>query len=385
MNITFINCTINYPYSFSANNSKIGLFAKGIKKVDKHIGVTVINTYFGKVPQEKEGRSFCHDGISVLTYKNLGNKILMLIKNTVKTLKYIANNKEDKRILILCGGHFLIQNLFTIFARYKGYKVGYIYQEWHRGFKESSLKQLNYYLMDTLIPKAVNFVLPISEFLIEKTKPYNNVYFKLPIIGNFDIAKVSDFKPFQNNYFVYCASIAYYDVATLIVDAFSLFLERGKEGYSLCLVLYGDKAKINQLTSYIELKNLKNHVVILASLSDEDLFACYCNASALLIPLNPDVITEKARFSQQIAEYLSSKRSIITTPVGEINHYFKDKENLIVTDYSIEGFYGALKYVSENESEILEIGSRGYEFGKKNFSYVSVAKDFLNFLYITYP
>ena len=384
MNIIFINCTSNYPYSFSANNSKIGLFAKGIKTTNKDINVTIINTSFGKVPQEVKDKDFHHKGIRVITYKNYGYKFLMLLRNIFKACNDIARNKKSKNILILCGGYFPIQYLYLIVGKFNGYKIGYIYQEWHRGFKESIIKQINYYMMDTLFPKASDFVLPISEFLIEKTKPYNKVYFKLPIIGDFHVPQISNFRPTEKNYFVYCASIAYYDVAILIVDAFSKFLENGKEDYSLCLVLYGDKIKISQLSSYINKKNLKSNVIILSSLSDEDLFACYCNASALLIPLNPNIITEKARFSQKIAEYLSSKCVIITTAVGEINHYFTNKDNLIISNYSIEGFYLALKYVSENKQKIREIGLRGYEFGKKNFSYKSVADEFLQFLNVTY-
>ena len=385
MNITFINCTTNYPYSFSANNSKIGLFAKGIKIANENIKVTVVNSSFGKVPQETEDKDFHHKGVRVITYKNSGNKLLMLLRNIFKACNAIAQNKENKNILIFCGGHFLIQCLFSIVGKFSGYKTGYIYQEWHRGFKDSIIKRINYYMMDTLFPKISDFVLPISEFLIEKTKPYNNIYFKLPIIGDFQVSQTSNFRPTKKNYFVYCASIAYYDVATFIVDAYSLFIKSGKDNYSLCLILYGDKAKINQLVTYIEKKNLKDNIIILSALSDEDLFACYCNASALLIPLNPDVITEKARFSQKIAEYLSSQRTIITTAVGEINHYFTNKENLIMANYSVNDFCEALKYVSENELETHDIGLRGYDFGKKNFSYDTVAREFLHFLNITYP
>ena len=62
----------------------------------------------------------------------------------------------------------------------------------------------------------------------------------------------------------------------------------------------------------------------------------------LLIPLDPNSLADIARFSQKIAEYVSTSRPIITSNVGEIPYYFKDKENAIICEYSAKSYADAM-------------------------------------------
>ena len=95
----------------------------------------------------------------------------------------------------------------------------------------------------------------------------------------------------------------------------------------------------------------------------------YANALALIIPLDPGNIQDEARFSQKIAEYLSSGSPIISNNVGEIRYYFKDKENIILCDYDIDGFVEVFKWVTRNPDKAKQIGVNGLNLKKKEFDY----------------
>ena len=71
----------------------------------------------------------------------------------------------------------------------------------------------------------------------------------------------------------------------------------------------------------------------------------YKNAKALLIPLRP-ITQDEARFPHKIGEYLASGNPAISTNYGEIKHYFKDQETMLIADsYQINDFAGKMQYI----------------------------------------
>ena len=105
----------------------------------------------------------------------------------------------------------------------------------------------------------------------------------------------------------------------------------------------------------------------------------YRRGLALIIPLDPYYDQDKARFSQKIAEYLSTKSAILTNKVGEINCYFKDDE-IITCEFNKESFAKTFKWIELHPEECKTTGIKGFERGNKEFCYKIVGKKLYYFL-----
>ena len=112
----------------------------------------------------------------------------------------------------------------------------------------------------------------------------------------------------------------------------------------------------------------------------ETLLNYYLNASALLIPLRPN-IQDKARFPQKISEYVISGNPIITTKYGEVINYFEDSVNALIADeYDVNLFSKKMEYIIKYPEKSLEIGLGGKEVGMKYFNYKNYSSSLYNLL-----
>lgn len=186
----------------------------------------------------------------------------------------------------------------------------------------------------------------------------------------------------QNNsekYFLYCAGIGYKHALNFVLDSFSLAFANSADIH-LHLVLSGSQDEIMDYYENIE-KSLKNKISILTHLPYNCLIKEYANAQGLLIPLFEDCITDVARFSQKISEYLTSKRPILSTKVGEVNFYFMNGENMYISESgNINSYANLMKQVIANPDEAEKIGEKGYEYGKRFFDYHVLSNQLHNFM-----
>ena len=375
MNIIFCGCTNNYPDAFSANNTKFGLLSKGLVE-NSDVNVTILNEcFFANSPSEKDD-DIVHDGIRVITFRNIGHRNLWKIINFFRTFKLLLTQRTAESVLIISCGNFTPRFFYILFGKMCGYKVGYVFHEYHRGFEHGVFEKMWAYLKDTLFPKMCDFTLPISEFLVKESLKYNKNYFKLPIIADFEKRLTSTYLPSTKPYFCYCASAGYFDAVKLIVDSFSLLNHESM----LCMVLTGSSHQKRKVYDYLDNKGLTSQVVIVSNLSDEDLFSCFSNALGLLIPLNPNKITDIARFSQKIAEYLSSKAPVISTNVGEIPYYFHNQKDMLVADFTESSLVKAMEFCINNPELSKQIGREGYSLGLMHFSHKVVASEMVKYL-----
>ena len=136
----------------------------------------------------------------------------------------------------------------------------------------------------------------------------------------------------------------------------------------------------NDYEKLIRNSNLNGYIIIKHNVSNEDLVSIYKSAIGLLIPLNPNRVTEKARFSQKIAEYLSTKTPIVTTLVGDNVMYFKDKENAFITEYNPLSISETMCYIANNIGVASMVGENGFRTGETEFSNIKVMRSLREFL-----
>lgn len=153
-----------------------------------------------------------------------------------------------------------------------------------------------------------------------------------------------------------------------------------KGNSKLVLIINGSQENLDELSNKIHSLPNSSNVELLSKLPYEQLFKLFSGARLLLIPLKQNDIPEVARFSQKTAEYLSTARPILTTNVGEMKYYFRDKVNALVIDYDIEQLADCFHWCDNNLKCLDEIGLKGFKFAKDNFDVHIITQRFIEFL-----
>lgn len=374
LNIVFISCTDSYPHKFSANNTKIGLLAKGLIKFNDR--VTIVNKYYGHNNTSDSKKNIT--GVDVFDYKTYKSKIFTSIWNLYKVIRDLKKirRRDVKNIAIITCSSFIHNLVLIIALKIYGYKISSLIQEWSHAQKVPLLYKVNGWMHSYLIGYLVDSILPISEYIINKTRHFNKPFLKLPICAEFGNMNKNEIKWD----FVYCASAGYKDAAIFILDSFVILAQESTNN-SLCMILSGSESELDAIHDEIQRRNLLKNVTIKTKLSYFDLISTYQSAQALLIPQDPSCISEIARFSQKIAEYLSVGRPVLSNSVGEIKHYFTEGVNMfIANEYSPSAYAKLMKFVIDNPEKSTEVGLNGYNFGKNNFDYLVLSEHLDSFL-----
>jgi len=112
-------------------------------------------------------------------------------------------------------------------------------------------------------------------------------------------------------------------------------------------------------------------LILHKNLPYNEIIPLYKSADLLLIPLRNN-LQDIARFPHKVGEYTASGRPIISSKIGELKHYFIDKESaLLASEYDIDVYLETLRQMKLNGVSFDEIGQRGYQIGYDNFHYES--------------
>ncbi len=379
MNIIFLGCTQNYGHQFSAANTKVELLAKGL--TIKGNNCMINNGITGcKDIAEREELKISGVGTIVTYPLRKYNQVVGYIKNLPDLrhdLKKFADKKE-KNILVLLTPYIHIYLLYIILGRMCGYKIVTISHEWLPTIKRKFwIQNLSSKIYSKTFAWGIHGILPISHYIWQRVEHFGKPMLMTPILAEYP-NEVLDTKKKQE--FVYCVYAFYYRVIAKIIDSYKLYRTISSHPYGLTLVLSGSDSQIKRVQDYIRSLSLQDNIQIRSKLPYAELFSLYQSASSLIIPLDPKSEQDKARFSQKIAEYLSTGTPVISCNVGEIPYYFKDRENIILSDYSIDGFAKTFLWVEENTSQLSAIGYAGFKTGNMCFNYVLFGDKLHNFL-----
>lgn len=372
-NIIFIEATLNYPFGFSAGNTKVHFLCKGLKKAGSTC--TIINSSKSKI----ENRNGNFEGIPFWltsgSYIKFCYETAMLIKKLYK--------KDMGNFIIITAPNLLKFFSIWILSKLYGYKLLGLYHEYYQatyGRRRWDRKILSKWF-DHNFGYFCDAILPISEFLIRKCKRFNRPILKVPVVADFDSYVNMSQQTSCSSYFLYCGKTAYSKVIYTIIESFLQFNKKNDNNIKLRLVLHGYKDILDEIKRYVAHKNLTDKIEFYENLDYNTLIEFYKNAIALFIPMDKYSIQEQARFSQKIAEYLSAKRPILTVNTGEIPYYFTDKENaFIVEDLQDNLIAKQLMWIVEHPKETNAIGLNGFKTGLTHFDYLFNGKAIHEFL-----
>lgn len=373
MNIVLITSE-GYPFQFSANNSKTEFIAKGLK--ENGCKVTIVDNLFGTKGESQSLKGVSQSGINYYIFPRK-NKLLTLFINLPKLWSILRKEKQNKDNFVVIGMVLYPAYILTTFlCAIQGYKRTALFHEWHIGYiQRNIIYKIEAWIKDKTFGYFLNGIFPISHFLFDKGKHFRKPQMILPIMSTYS----RDRQPYTNsNNFTYCGHANYLLRNNLILDAFKIIHKKYPQA-KLTLVLFGNKKQMYEVNQLIQHTHTQS-IIIKFQITKEELHKLYDTSLALLIPLDPNSIQDKARFSQKIAEYLDSKRPIITNNVGEIPYYFSNETNAMIVDYTPESFANAMMQLINNTSLANDIGKEGLKTGMKYFDYKNNGVEMIKFL-----
>lgn len=361
MNIVFVTSN-GYPIKFDANNTKTELMALGFQS--ENCSTLMIDVLGGQHNLRSVEEGVSETGVDyVLMPHDKG--LLSSFFNAFRMYKLlkIHYKKGEKNVAILSISHYPTFPLMAILTKFAGYKRSALYHEWHVGLEKGSLRKLEASLRVKSFGNFLESILPISHFLEEKCDRFKKPTFLLPILA--DYSRERPCREIKNQ-FAICIGASYLLRNQLLFESFRK-VHKDYPETKLILVMFGPKSDQEGVKGLLTKYDIDKATDIRTQVPQEVLYQIYDESIGLLIPLDPDNIQDIARFSQKIAEYIGTGRPIITSNVGEIPYYFKDRESAVIVPYSSDGYYEGMKYLIENREDAERIGKKGFDVGKNNF------------------
>lgn len=374
MNVVIMVCS-GYPHKFSANNSKSEFIARGL--LANGCRVAMCDGIFGSKGFDKPEYGTSDSGVDYCIAPMIGKyraifHAIPVVWNYLKERKV----KGDINHVILPVTQYPFFFVYWLMAILLGYKRSALFHEWHGSLGKSKLKRLEGYIRDFTFGYFLNTIFPISHFLDCKSVHFHRKKMILPIMAAFD--REPEYCA-NRTHFAYCCGGPYLMRNPLVLDAFTKVHDEFPE-IKLVLIISGNKKQLDDVYSLIDTYDLKDSIIVKNQIPQSELYHIYDSAIGLLIPMDPANLQDKARFSQKIAEYIATKRPIITSEAGEIPYYFENNESAVIVPFSVDGYYQGMKTLISDSEFANNVGNSGYVVGLNNFDYKVVAGKMIEYM-----
>lgn len=321
--------------------------------------------------------TYCENTTHLIRYKSyydtkigrLFCKCLTFVLEPFAIKKLTSHSK--KTVLFVYTQFFGVVVYYRILSKLFGLKSCLSYVELRSSIpsRKRRFQKINDFLFDRYAFAFADSVNPISKSLSERVSKFypEKPQILIPCICNFSQFGLHK-KAVAFEYFLYCGSVGYSEVIIAVINAYKMLPRRTAK---LLLIVSGSPAALQKITNYI---GKDDNIVIESNIQYERLVSLYSNALALLIPLRP-TLQDSSRFPHKISEYTASRRPIITTGVGDVAHYFTDKESAIIADgIAASQLSKAMNWAIENRGRLEQIGLNGFLIGLQSFSHMAYSK-----------
>jgi len=290
-------------------------------------------------------------------------------------LLYRRRKKIDSALLYT--PYFLELLYYRIVSKLFGFNLVIQYVEFRSSIAErnSFFTKINDKLFDSYCHKFCDGVMVISEFLKDRIhkKDSRVPMIKIPAICDFHDFEIIEAAKLDYNYFLFCGTLAYIPVINFVVDFFEKARDQQLFNGKLICILGGANNEFDTVEKIFKECKYSKDIILFKNMPYNQIIPFYKSADLLLIPLR-NIIQDIARFPHKVSEYTASGRPLISTKIGELKHYFVDKESALLADeYNVDIYIETLRKMKSNNLSFDAIGAKGYEVGYKNFHYESNA------------
>lgn len=394
-NLIILSSSASFPWGMAAAN-RVRNLAKAAMIEGWHV------TYLGlrgadikKKQGEKiqacgreAGIFYCYPGLFAIRPENWLVRRLDDFLGWLFTIFYILTKKMFRKVdaVIFYSRNKNITGLWIPFLHFLKIPVILEVCEWPLAIADTlgtGHKRAKVFCLD-ILPK-VDAVLPISTYIkneikkVAKQKRRVIPSFQIPILIDVKGGILNNENKSDTEFMLYCGSIAYMDIAMIIVD---IVHELKNYGIHLPVKFTGkeDDARMAKIRHYAEQKEVFSLFEFTGFIKEEELHKLMRKAICLLAPLpvNPQ---SESRFSTKIGYYLASATPLVTNAVGDVNLYLKDGINAFVaTDCNVVQFAEKIKTIISEPDLAKRVGSVGRDLALKKFHYTVACMGFGNFI-----
>jgi len=369
-----------FPYGMAATN-RIICYAKGLIKngLDCEVLVSKRTEPYGIDPRNNkaqglyEGIPYSYVGGKTQWQKNLVLKVFSLITDYLRTL-YFCFKFTKKGDAILCYFSGIALHYFVLVAvKLSGAKVVGELCEYPYCFMnkaESIINRIKRWIMFHGIFTCFDGFIVISESLKEVAEHYKAgkaKILKVPILVDVEKQEKSTSAESDIPYIFHAGTLTEYkDGIISTFKAFALAIRQIDipiKFYIAGEALPQQKEILDVICEY----HLENRIVFLGKLTNKEVWPYWKGASLAILNKN-DNVQNRNGFSTKLGEILLSETAVITTTVGEANHYLKDGESAyIVEPHQPKLIAEKIIQAINNPEERGRIAKKGKEIAEKEF------------------
>lgn len=173
-----------------------------------------------------------------------------------------------------------------------------------------------------------------------------------------------------------------YERKDAIVSTFKAFAIASKQlDYRVDFILAGPKSPHDdKIQEIIKDNKLTDNIIFLGKLSRDEV-ELYQNGASLAILNKNDNLQNRCGFSTKLGELLLSRTPVVTTTVGEANHWLKDGVSAYITQpHHPELIALQIVRAFSNDEERIAIALEGAKIARENFDCIKQGKRLVAFL-----
>jgi glycosyltransferase involved in cell wall biosynthesis len=242
-----------------------------------------------------------------------------------------------------------------------------------------SFKNFFYRIQRKHIDKHFDGIIVLSHQLQQECLKYKVAKRKIIIIPHFICFNETNFvhKSCNLRKITYSGGISVDNGITDLIEAFQLLK---KKHDNIELVIIGNITKAFKKELEV-IKELTVNVKFTGFLPNKEAIEIMKKSHVLV---NPRRISKwsNAGFPTKIGEYFSTKKVVVSTPVGDLPHYLtNEKEIIFAENNNPQSLASAINFLLHNNNLAEKIAKNAYLWGKKHLDYNKNAYKTLQFIF----
>lgn len=294
----------------------------------------------------------------------------------INVLQFVLKKKIE--VLFLYNTQ-LDSVLFLKFLLPKKIKIVSEVCDLHSNSGTPTLKSYFATYSEKYLPKYSNLVVTISKYLSDHVRKFDIKVpiLRIPILVDTDFFSIKTEnlnelnlnKTLETFLICYVGGLWKHQGVRYLMEAFKLILN---DGYNAKLLIAGDysvSAEKDDVISLAKDLNIEDHT-ILPGWVQTNVVKEILDSSDLLVISQAQHEFTQAGLPTKLAEYCAVNKPILTTRVGDVTLYFKDKENCIMCEPGDTlSMYEGIKYAIGNRDKLSSIADNSYNLALTKFDY----------------
>jgi glycosyltransferase involved in cell wall biosynthesis len=371
-----------YPYGPKVHRkTRAHLLFKGL--IENNVDVLMLltqptenrNKIYNQPRGNFEGVNYEYIGGNNIRSENIIKRQLVKIKCIFLLFYNIIVNYYKADIIVLLGASFDYRILIPIIGRLCRIKTILEINEFPLVNRENTfIVKIKRYILFNIIFPLYNGFIPISSSLNDLISIYKKNKAQtiiIPIIGE-NILNTSNTEIKKGIPYIFHAGslLENKDGVLGMISAFGI--AKNKITIPIRFILTGkleNTPQQNKIKEIIDKFDLSKDIVFTGFLSDKEIDRYFRSASLAIINKN-DNIQNRYCFASKISDYLAYSIPVITTRVGEVEHYFIDGVNsYLVNPNDHQDIAKKIIRAFSDENERKMIGENGKKLFDENFDY----------------